>query len=235
MPYTYNIHITSKKVLIIFSLISLGFAVIYYLPYFFDIEYSYFITDYMNITQEKNVPTFFSFFIMMLVGLVYFLLYKEEKKYYWLFIALFFFYLGFDDMFKIHEHVGSSVGHTVVEDGLDKEFSTYYWQAVFMPMFALFGLYIVYVTSKAFWDISCKRCIVMLFAGYGLYAVAIAMDFYEGMDTDLFWLLEIFKTLDYDALVDVMRATEEAIEMLGGTLILASLLYLKEIKISISS
>jgi len=33
----------------------------------------------------------------------------------------------------------------------------------------------------------------MLFAGYGLYAVAIAMDFYEGMDTDLFWLLEIFK------------------------------------------
>ena len=53
-------------------------------------------------------------------------------------------------MLKIHEHVGSSVGHTVVEDGLDKELSTYYWQAVFVPMFTLFGLYIVYVTRKAF-------------------------------------------------------------------------------------
>ena len=32
------------------------------------------------------------------------------------------------------------------------------------------------------------------------------------------------------AIVDLMRATKEAIEMLGGTLILASLLQLKEIK-----
>ena len=42
----------------------------------------------------------------------------------------------------------------------------------------------------------------MLFVGYGLYVVAIAMDTYEGRYTDLFWLLEIFKTLDHDALVE---------------------------------
>jgi len=57
------------------------------------------------------------------------------------------------------------------------------------------------------------------------------MDSYEGMGTDLFWLLEIFKLLD----LDVMCETEEAIEMLGDTLILTSLLYVKEIKIYISS
>ena len=234
MSSNYTMKITSKKILIIFTLISLGFLVIYYLPYMFEIKYNYFIRDYMNITKEKNVPTFFSFLIMILIGIVYFFIYKDRKKYYWLIISIFFFYLGFDDMFKIHENVGSDVGHSVVEDGLNKEFATYYWQAVFMPMFALFGLIIVYITSKAFWDISCKKCIVMLFAGYGLYAVAIGMDFYEGMDTDLFWLLEIFETLDYDDIVDLMRATEEAIEMLGGTLILASLLKLREITISIS-
>jgi len=234
MSYQYNIHITSKKVLIIFSSISIGFLTIYYLPYLFDIKYNYFIRDYMNITQEKNVPTFFSFIIMVCVFLVYFLIYKEKKQYYWLVISLFFLYLGFDDMFKIHENIGSDVGHRVVEEGLDKEFTSYYWQAVFMPMFALFGLFIVYITSKAFLKINCKKCIVMLFAGFGLYAVAIGMDFYEGMDTDLFWILERFETLEYDDIVDLMRATEEAIEMLGGTLILASLLKLKEIKISLS-
>lgn len=234
MGYRYTLDITSKKILIVFALISLGFLILYYLPYIYQIEYNYFIQDYMNIAQEKNVPTFFSFMIMVLISLVYFLIYKEKMKYYWLVISLFFLYLGFDDMFKIHEHLGSDVGHKVVEDGLDKEFVTYYWQAVFMPMFALFGLFIVYVTSKAFLEADCKRCIVMMFAGYGLFALAIGMDFYEGMDTDLFWLLEIFESLYYDDIIDLMRATEEAIEMLGGTLILASLLKLKEIHITIS-
>ncbi len=235
MDYNYNIHLTSKKVLIIFSLISLGFLILYYIPYIFDVKYNYFIRGYMNISREKNVPTFFSFTIMILISLVYLFIYKDKKRLYWLVISLFFLYLGFDDMFKIHENLGSAVGHAVVEDGLNKEFTSYYWQAVFMPIFAFFGLFIAYVTSRAFWDASCKKCIVMMIAGYGLYAVAIGMDFYEGMDTDLFWLLIRFESLDYDDIVAIMRATEEAIEMLGGTLILASLLKLKEIKISISS
>ncbi len=234
MSYQFNIHITSQKILTIFSVISMGFLIIYYLPYLFDIEYNYFIRDYMNITQEKNVPTFFSFMIMILISLVYLLIYKDKKQYSWLLISLFFLYLGFDDMFKIHENIGSNVGQIVVKEGLDKEFTSYYWQAVFMPLFALFGLFIIYVTSKAFVEIVCKKCLLMLFAGFGLYAIAVGMDFYEGMDSDFFWLLEIFETLDYDDVVDLMRATEEAIEMLGGTLILASLLRLKEIKISIS-
>ena len=234
MNNSYSVTLTTKNILLSFSTISLFFLALYYSSYVIDIQDYYLFDDYMDITREKNVPTFFSFIIMILVGMVYFLFYKEKNEWKWLVISLFFIYLGFDDMFEIHEHLGSDVGELVTEEVLKTGFVSYYWQVIFMPTFALFGLYIIYITSKKFFEKNDNKGMAMFLGGFAFYAIAIGLDFYEGTSSNFPWLREIFYTLNQDSIIDLMRATEEAIEMLGGTFILASLLRLKKISFCIS-
>ena len=234
MNNSFNITLNTKNILISFSIISLFFLAFFYSSYVVDIEDYYLFNDYFDITREKNIPTFFSFIIMVLIALVYFLFFKENNRWKWLVISLFFLYLGFDDMFEIHEHIGSDMGEIITEEALETGFMSYYWQVVFVPLFALFGLFIAYATSKKLWEKGNILGIVMLLGGFTLYAIAIALDFYEGTDSNFPWLSNIFYTLTKNGIVELMRATEEAIEMLGGTLILASLLQLKEIKITVN-
>jgi len=232
MNNPFIITLNTKNVLISFITISLFFLALFYSSYIIDLEDYYLFNDYFDITREKNIPTFFSFIIMILVAWVYFLLYKEKNRWRWLIISLFFLYLGFDDMFEIHEHIGSDIGEVITEETLKTGFISYYWQVIFVPIFALFGLFIAYITSKKLWEKNSIMGIFMLLGGFALYAIAILLDFYEGTDTNFPILSNIFYTLTKNGIVDLMRATEEAIEMLGGTLILASLLKLKEIRIT---
>jgi len=231
--YQSTITLNTKNILWSFLAITLFFLAIFYSSYIVDIQNYYLFDDYLDITREKNIPTFFSFIIMILVGMVYFLFYKEKNEWRWLIISLFFIYLGFDDMLQIHEHIGSDIGEVMTEEVLKTGFKSYYWQALFMPLFAFFGIYIIYVTGKKFLECQEKVALVMFLGGFAFYAVAIALDFYEGSNDNFPWLSNIFYTLNTDSIVDLMRATEEAIEMLGGTLILASLLKLREIKITL--
>ncbi len=233
MSTLFQLKLTSRKILFWFSLITLFFLTLYYFSYIFEYRKNYLFKDYFSITSEKNVPTFFSFTLMVLISIVYLLLYKVKEKRSWLIISLFFLYLGFDDMFKIHENLGSNIGSAVVNDILEVKFISYYWQAVFMPIFALFGFYIFYVTYKEFLTQQKVTGAYMMFGGFTLYAIAIALDFYEGSGSDFFWLLQQFPSLYFKDIVNLMRATEEAIEMLGGTLILASLLKLQTFQITI--
>jgi hypothetical protein len=229
-----NFTLKSRNILVLFSTFTFVLVTLFYSSYIFDIQDNYLFDEYFNITREKNVPTFFSFFIMILVGIVYYLLYKRTAKWRWIIISIFFIYLGFDDMFKIHEHIGSDLGEVVAEETLKTGFMSYYWQVVLVPLFAIFGLFIAYVTSREFWKSQNIESIYILIGGFFLYTIAIALDFYEGTSSDFGWISNIFYTLSKNGIVDLMRATEEAIEMLGGTFILVSLLKLKEIKISIS-
>ncbi len=229
MKHSFHITLNTKNILFSFTIIALLFLALFYSSYIIDIQDNYLFDNYLDITRERNVPTFFSFTIMILVAIVYFFFYKEEKKWKWLVFSLFFIYLGFDDMFEIHEHIGSDVGEIVTEEVLKTGFMSYYWQVIFMPTFALFGFYIVYTTSKKFFEKNDNIGILMFLGGFAFYAIAIAMDFYEGANSDFIWLSNIFYTLNTDSIVELMRATEEAIEMLGGTLILSSLLRLKKL------
>ncbi len=233
MKNSFSITLNTKNILLSFGTISLFFLLLFYSSYIIDLEDYYLFKDYFDITREKNVPTFFSFVIMILVALVYFLLYREKNRWKWLVISLFFLYLGFDDMFKIHEHIGSDIGEIITEESLKTGFMSYYWQVAFVPIFALFGLFIAYVTSKKFLKQNKTKAIYMLIGGFVLYAIAILLDFYEGTNSNFPLLSDIFYTLTRNGIAELMRATEEAIEMLGGTLILASLLKLKEIKIKV--
>ena len=224
--------LSSRKTLLIFGFIALFLFVLdiaSYLDYLSTNKFFYeFYDEYINITYETNIPTFFSFLVSSLTGLTAFMIYRRQKRVGWIIVGLFFLYLGIDDAFQIHEYLGSYLGDTFLKDG----FISYYWQLFFMPFFALVGLYIFYFLVMTFKDEDCMKCILALFVGFSFYAIAVGLDYYEGLNPDLRYLMK--KTdLFYREIIHIMRAIEEFIEMLGAVLILSSLLSLHTLKISI--
>ncbi len=224
--------LTSKKTFWIFSAIALGFYLLdlgSYFDYVSTNKYFYeFYDEYINITYETNLPTFFSFCIDFLTGITALLLYQEHRKFGWLATGIFFLYMGFDDALQIHEYLGSYFGDAFLKGG----FVSYYWQVFFDPFFAVVGGLIFLFLVWQFKEAGCKWCIVLLFAGYLCYAIAVGLDYYEGLDTDLSWLMD-FLRMKHRAVIHLMRATEEYIEMAGAVMILSSILYLHPLKISI--
>jgi hypothetical protein len=225
-------YLNHKKSLWLFSAFALGFYLLDLASYFDHIStnkyfYEYY-DEYLNITYETNLPTFFSFFIDILTGLTAWLLYRERQKAGWLVAAIFFTYMGLDDALQIHEYLGSYFGDAFLKGG----FVSYYWQVFFDPFFAIVGGLIFLFLVWQFKEAGCKWCIGLLFAGYLCYAIAMGMDYYEGLNSDLSWLMDLLR-MKHKMVIHVMRATEEYIEMAGAVMILSAILYLHPLKISV--
>ena len=136
--------------------------------------------------------------------------------------------MGLDDALQIHEYLGSYFGDKFLKDG----FVSYYWQVFFDPFFMIMGAYIFLFISYNLKNIGCKICILWLFFGFLLYAIAVGLDYYEGENPDLSYLME-FLRMHHKDVIHLMRAFEEYIEMVGSVVILSVVLYFHPLKISI--
>jgi len=225
-------NLTSKKTFYIFSLIALFLYLLdlaCYLEFISNNKYfKDYYDEYLNITYETNIPTFFSFLLSFLTGLTALMIYKAKRGKGWLVVSLFFFYLGFDDALSLHEYIGSYLGDFFLTDN----YKSYYWQATFVPIFGAIGLYIVYFLVNEFKNENCIKCIFFLLLGFSFYAIAVGLDYYEGLDPDLRYFMK--KTdLFYKELIHILRASEEVIEMLGAVIIWSTLLKIHPLKISV--
>ncbi len=227
-----NFILTSKKAFwLFFMTASLLFILdlASYFDYISTNRYFYeFYDEYLNITYETNIPTLFSFLLDLITSLAAFLLYKENRKIGWLISGIFFLYMGLDDALQIHEYLGSYFGDKFLKDG----FVSYYWQVFFDPFFMIIGVYIFLFISYNLKNIGCKICILWLFFGFLLYAIAVGLDYYEGENPDLSYLME-FLRMHHKDVIHLMRAFEEYIEMVGSVVILSVVLYFHPLKISI--
>ncbi len=225
---------TAKKIFFLFSFVTILLFVIDIASYFDFIStnkfFYEFYDEYINITYETNIPTMFSFLISFFTGVTSLLIFKENKKFGWIIVGIFFIYLGIDDALQIHEYLGSYLGDIFLENG----FISYYWQVFFMPFFALVGLYIFFFLLFTFREKECIKCIIAIFIGFGCYALAVGLDYYEGLDPDFSYILDQTDYFSYRDITHILRAIEEAIEMFGATLILSAILKIKSLKISIS-
>lgn len=184
--------------------------------------------EYLSITYETNIPTFFSVFVSLFTALIAYILYKNEKKIGWLVATFFFAWMGFDDGLQLHEYIGSYLGDLFLEDG----FISYYWQVFFDPVFAILGLYLFYFLLQMFHEKKCFVCTFMIIAGFGFYAIAVFLDYYEGTKPNLdMWLYRYH--IHYRDAIHFMRAVEEMIEMWGAILIAGALLNIHKIRVTI--
>ena len=105
----------------------------------------------------------------------------------WLVVALFFSYMAIDDGAMIHERLGSAFDQSNDLGG----FPSYAWQLILAPMFVLMGFVIFFFLWN---ELEGTRERIILVLALGCFAVAVLMDFVEGMQgvhKDLALLLEV--------------------------------------------
>jgi len=68
--------------------------------------------------------------LFFIIGLLSFEISRAEKRRIWKVFGIFFFYLALDDLFMIHEQVGSFLGEALLKG----HFKSYYWHGIYDPL-----------------------------------------------------------------------------------------------------
>ena len=190
-----------------------------------------------NITREDGVANFFSSFQALAVAgilLVITMVVRGQTRgtasrtyVGWGVISGLFIFLGIDDGTKFHERVGSIFKALVTDSSgegsagflgdLYDVFPSYTWQLVFGPFLIVMGLFLIVFLMKELPSLRLKGLIVV---AIGLFFVAEAMDFIEGMENDIFdHVADLFSTTPGHA-VHFSKSIEEFLEMAATTVFL---------------
>ncbi len=194
----------------------------------------------VNITREDCLSNWFSSFQVISVGITVWLtafvvrnqkegVHYKKKFYCWAFIGVFFIYMGIDDAIKFHERVGTAfkvllfenddISGTGTLDSIYEFFPSYTWQMVFGPFFVTVGIFIVWFLRK---ELCSTKLWSWFLVGIGLYAVAVGLDFVEGLDSSPYEEMGIagFFSTTGSRIRHMSKALEEFLEMLGTTIFL---------------
>ncbi len=205
-----------------------------------------------NITREDSLASWFGTTLMFMVALTFWFIRSLNRhsgrfvRFAWLLLAIFFTYLAIDDGAEIHERMGSafedtqerarSTGTPMSWAGRwHAKFPSYEWQLLFMPAFAALGLFAAIFLWTRFNGI----CRFMMLASFGLMAVAVGLDFIEGLEPKHPWnvytwinnkydldpyTVPRFREVGYEALRHFSKAIEEFLEMMAAALLWVALL-----------
>ncbi|MGR3294522.1 MAG: hypothetical protein ACUZ9M_10980 [Candidatus Scalindua sp.] len=198
----------------------------------------------VNITREDSLSNWFSSIQAIAVGAVIWLTaicvrkqmqgsHYKRTFYCWAGIGSFFIYLGIDDAIKFHERMGTAFHVILFDDDTSNEgvlgsiydsFPSYTWQMVFGPFFMAIGIFIIWYLWKA---LEPRRLWYWFLVGMSLYAVAVGLDYVEGLDSEQYeGIAGFFSTEEY-RIEHLSKTLEEFLEMLGTTIFL--IVFLKNI------
>jgi hypothetical protein len=103
-------------------------------------------------------------------------------------------------------------------------FPSYTWQMVFGPFFMAIGIFIIWFLWKA---LEPRRLWYWFLVGMSLYAVAIGLDFVEGLDSEPYEGIAAFLSTEEYRIEHLSKTLEEFLEMLGTTIFL--IVFLKNV------
>ena len=192
-----------------------------------------------NITREDGLATWFMVMQTFLAGLVLWLITLVQRSrsasrsnwLSWGFLSGFFIYMSADDAAEIHERLGSTfkdllkTNQRETSDSLLAQvqgmFPSYDWQLVALPLLAGAGLFMLFFLLTEFKD---RKSRVILFSAAGLMAIAVLLDFFEGLDkanpwNPHSWIRESFTLSNY-TVRHFSKSIEEFLEMCSISLLL---------------
>jgi hypothetical protein len=153
----------------------------------------------------------------------------KRKFYCWAGIGSFFIYMGIDDAIKFHERIGTAFKVLLsrsaetsgpgILNSVHNAFPSYTWQMIFGPFFIAMGIFLLWFLWK---ELSSKKLWYWFLVGISLYAVAVGLDFVEGLDSEFYENVGIagfFSTEDF-RIRHMSKALEEFLEMFGTTIFL---------------
>ncbi len=194
-----------------------------------------------NIAREDGLASWFGTTQTLFVGLTawtLFLLVRARdaptwRRTGWLVVAAMFTYMAVDDGAQLHERFGT-LGRTL-SDGASasvlQSFPSYAWQVLFVPVFGSFGLLLVLFLWK---ELQSREAFALVLSALACLAVAVGLDFIEGLDEGHPWNLydgivtrvdiaeftaNRFRRTPYETLEHFSRSLEEFLEMFASTLI----------------
>ena len=192
-----------------------------------------------NIAREDGLASWFgttqtllvaltAWGVLILAGAAHTLAWRRAG---WLFVSILFTYMAVDDGAQLHERFGtlSSALQTGDSGSVLDLFPSYSWQVLFVPLFGLFGL----ILTVFLWhELHDRAALVLVLSALACFAVAVGLDFIEGLDEDHPWNLYSwmvghvdladftttrFRQTPYDTLEHFSRSIEEFLEMVANT------------------
>ena len=169
-----------------------------------------------NITREDGVGNWFSSLQTLAIALPLWALFWVDREACrrqrqpaikgWAVLAVFFMYMAFDDATKFHERFGSAFDDWF---GFGQHLPTYTWLFTLGPLFVLMGGYCAWFLWRQMPVLALRWRVG---AAIALLAVAMALDFIEGIDA-----------MKWPHVVShFMMSLEEFLEMLGMTCFLTA-------------
>jgi len=184
------------------------------------------IKDLSNVLLENSVGTWFSVVLNAAAGIAAFSVALCCRKAGmgrwvsrgWSAIALFFLYVSLDDHLVLHERLSGAIVRAVQKFQLadQLQFLTYKWIYVFVPLFALFGLFMLVFLFR---ELGRWRYRLVMVLAFGFWVLAVGLDAWEGAGLPY----EAAKEMTGLAKVKFRHAVmlaEEMMELLGSTLFL---------------
>lgn len=145
----------------------------------------------------------------------------------WLLVAVLFTYMAVDDGAQIHERIGAAYR---AADGLGTTlFPSFAWHVLYVPVL---GAAVLGSGVFLWWELRDRWSVALVAAAIAMFAVAVGLDFFEGLDPDHAWNPYSAITREYDlssftrarfgqspyaTLVHFSRSIEEFLEMLANT------------------
>lgn len=189
-----------------------------------------------NIAREDSLASWFGTtqtFVMSLtvwlIALVIHHLPASKKRFLgWCLIAAFFTYMAVDDGAEIHERVGTAFEKIVNPEDSDASssffgslldiFPSYAWQILFIPLFGGMGLFILIFLWG---ELQSKTSRILITTALALFAMAVVLDFIEGLDKNHKWNIYTWIKKTYElrryTVKHFAKSLEETIEMMGIT------------------
>ena len=177
-----------------------------------------------NITREDGLASLFAvlqtFMVALVVWVNYAVVRQNNRSQYvrwgWLLLALFFTYLAIDDGAAVHERLGTTAD-TVADQSVGW-FPSYTWQLVVLPFFAAMGLFMLLFLWRQLGSMANR---LRILAALGCLALAVGMDFFEGLENGYQWLVQQSGSRP-QTIRHFSKSIEEFLEMFAMTLLLIS-------------
>jgi hypothetical protein len=155
----------------------------------------------------------------------------------WLVLAASFCYMSADDGASIHERLGTASAELAEGSGAGalhgilERFPSYEWQVVVLPLFGLFGLFVLVFLWRELTSGTARALVV---AAILCFVLAVGLDFMEGLAEDHPWNLlgqlaadagprTPHDAIRYEAGIETVghlgRIAEEVLEMLANSLL----------------
>ena len=184
------------------------------------------IKDLSNVILENSFGTWFSVVLNAGVGCVALVVASccgrtgasRLRVLAWRLIGLFFLYVSLDDHLVLHERLAGGIGRAIRTFHLTDRFQliTYEWIYLFVPLFGLFGLFMLVFLFR---ELDSLRNRAWLVLALGLWVLAVGLDAWEGAGLPYEGLKAAAGLGKAKARHAVMLA-EEMMELLGSTVFL---------------